>query len=280
MDLKLLASIPPWEWPPNGGGTLLAVLGDRQAAESEQLLAAEMAGEIVAIDDQLAAALLSLVGEATASDALRARAALSLGPVLEHMDHGRDDYYLSLDEETFAPPPISEHTFQRIRQSLRARYLEEEIPQEVRRRILEASVRAPADWHRDAIRAAYSREDRDWRLTAVFAMQYVRGFTDAIVAALDDPDEEIRYEAVRAAGNWEVDAAWPQVSALLAAPDTDKPLLLAAIEAAVSIRPREAEPLLDDLSDSDDVEIADAASNAMMMATAPFDDEFDDDSEL
>ena len=280
MDLKLLASIPPWEWPPNGGIKLLAVLEDRQAAESEQLLAAEMAGEIVAIDDQLAAALVSLVGDPSASEPLRSRAALSLGPVLEHMDQGRDDYYLSLEVETFEPPPISGHTFQRIQQSLRTRYLEEEIPEEVRRRILEASVRAPADWHRGAIRAAYSREDRDWRLTAVFAMQYVRGFNDEIVAALDAPDEEIRYEAVRAAGNWEVDAAWPHVAGLLAAPATDKTLLLAAIEAAVAIRPREAEPLLADLSDSDDVEIADAASNAMMMATAPFDDEFDDDSEL
>ena len=142
-----------------------------------------MAGEIVAIDDDLAAALLSLVGDATASDALRARAALSLGPVLEHMDQGRDDHYLSLDEETFEPPPISEHTFQRIRQSLPARYLEEDIPEEVRRRILESSVRAPAGWHPGVIRAAYSREDRDWRLTAVFAMQYVRGFNDEIVAA-------------------------------------------------------------------------------------------------
>ena len=280
MDLKLLASIPPWEWPPNGGITLLAVLGDRQAAESEQLLAAEMAGEIVAIDDQLAAAVLSLAGDPSASEPVRCRAALSLGPVLEHMDHGRDDYYLSLEEDTFAPPPISEHTFQRIQQSLRARYLEEDIPTEVRRRILEASVRAPADWHRGAVRAAYSREDRDWRLTAVFAMQYVSGFADEIVAALEDPDEEIRYEAVRAAGNWEVDAAWPHVAALLAAPVTDKALLLAAIEAAPAIRPREAEPLLADLSDSDDVEIADAASNAVMMATSPFDDEFDDDPEL
>ena len=79
-------------------------------------------------------------------------------------------------------------------------------------------------------------------------MQYVNGFDDDIVAALDDPDEEISYEAVQAAGAWEVDAAWPHVSALLTAPDTDKVLLLAAIEAAVAIRPREAEPLLAELT--------------------------------
>ena len=280
MDLKLLARIPPWEWPPNGGITLLAVLDDRKADAADRLLAAELAGEIVAIDDQLAAALLSLVGDPSASEPLRCRAALSLGPVLEQMDQGRDDHFLSLDEETLGPPPISEHTFHRIQETLRVRYLEDDLPPEVRRHVLEASVRAPADWHRDAIRAAYSSADRDWRLTAVFAMRYVRGFPDEIVAAFNDPDEEIRYEAVCAAGNWELDAAWPQVSALLAAHGTDKALLLAAIEASASIRPQEAEPLLAELSDSHDADIADAADNAMMMASAPFDDEFDDDSEL
>ena len=37
--------------------------------------------------------------------------------------------------------------------------------------------------------------------------------------SVDDPDDEIRYEAVRAAGNWEVDAAWPHMTAMLAAPE-------------------------------------------------------------
>ena len=279
MDLTSLANLPPWQWPTDIGNTLLAVLRDRKADESEHLLAAEMAGEIVAINDDLAGALLSIVADATASEELRSRAALSLGPVLEQMDMDSIGDIPGLDE-SFDAPPISEHTFHRIQQSLHARYLENDIPKEVRRRILESSVRAPADWHRDAIRAAYSRDDRDWRLTAVFAMRYVHGFTDGIVAALDDPDEEVRYEAVTAAGNWEVDAAWPHVSALLTAPDTDKALLLAAIEAAAAIRPQEAEPLLAELTDSHDADIADAAGSAIMMATNPFDDDFDDESEL
>ena len=280
MDLTRLARLPPWQWPPDTGNTLLAVLRDQQADESEHLLAAEMAGEIVAINDDLAGALLSIVGDATASEELRSRAALSLGPVLEQMDMDSVDDLPGLDDELLDAQPISEHTFHRIQETLRVRYLEDDVPKEVRRRILEASVRAPADWHRDAIRAAYTREDRDWRLTAVFAMQFVRGFTDEIVAALDDPDEEIRYEAVTAAGNWEVDAAWPYVSALLAAPDTDKELLLVAIEAGAAIRPQEAEPLLAELSDSRDAEIAEAAGGAMMMVASPFDDEFEDESEL
>ncbi len=173
LDLTLLARIPPHEWPPNGGKTLQAVLDDRQADEPDRLLAAELAGEVVVIDDDLAGILLSLVGDVAASEPLRCRAALSLGPVLEQMDLGSDDDFLGLDEETLGAPPISEHTFRRIQETLRARYLEDDVPPEVRRHVLEASVRAPADWHGDAIRAAYSREDRDWRLTAVFAM-YLR----------------------------------------------------------------------------------------------------------
>ena len=166
-------------------------------------MAAEMAGEIVAINDHLAGALLSIVADATASDELRSRAALALGSVLAQMDNDSIGDVPGLDDE-FDAQPISEHTFHRIQQSLRARYLEDDIPKEVRRRILEASVRAPAAWYRDAIREAYSREDRDWRLTAVFAMRFVDGFTDEIVAALNDPDEEVRYEAVNAAaiGKW------------------------------------------------------------------------------
>ena len=281
MDLTRLARIPPHEWPPNGGNTLRAVLDDRQADESDRLLAAELAGEVVVIDDDLAGILLSLVGDATASEPLRCRAALSLGPVLEQMDLDSDDDFLGLDEEVLSAPPISEHTFRRIQETLRARYLEDDVPSEVRRYILAASARAPADWHRDAIRAAYSREDRGWRLTAVSAMRHVRGFGDEIVTALDDPDADIRRAAVSAAGNWEVEAAWPHVSALLSAPDTDKSLLLAAIEAAAYICPQEAEPLLLELSDSADAEIAVAAGDAAMMAAAGVeaDDELDDDAE-
>lgn len=281
MDLTLLAHIPPHEWPPNGGNTLRAALDDRQADESDRLLAAELAGEVVVMDDDLAGTLLSLVGDAGASEPLRCRAALSLGPVLEQMDLGSDDDFLSLDEETLGAPPISEHTFRRIQETLRVWYLEEDVPSEVRRHILEASVRAPADWHGDAIRAAYSREDRDWRLTALFAMYYVRGFDDEIRTALDDPNADIRRAAVSAAGNWEVEAAWPHVSALLSAPDTDKSLLLAAIEAAAYICPQEAEALLHELSDSADAEIAAAAGDAAMMAAAGIEaeDELDEDAE-
>ena len=116
-------------------------------------------------------------------------------------------------------------------------YLDNSTPKEVRRRILEASVRAPETWHQDAIRDAYSSGDREWMLTAVFSMRWVRGFEDQILEALKSADPEIQYEAVNAAGNCELDAAWPHIIELLDEAHSPKPLLFAAIEAVGSIRP-------------------------------------------
>ena len=136
--------------------------------------------------------------------------------------------------------PISERTFLNIQDTLHILYLDKSNPKEVRRRILEASVRAPQAWHQKAIMAAYSGGDKDWMLTAVFSMRWVRGFDKQILEALNSADPEIHYEAVNAAGNWELDVAWPHIIVLLNDAGTPKPLLLAAIGAASSIRPQEA----------------------------------------
>ena len=103
----------------------------------------------------------------------------------------------------FADPddvPVAERTFHRIGESLRKLYMDAGVPEEVRRRILEASVRAPEDWHEEAVRAAYGSDDDAWRLTAVFCMRFVRGFDEQIVEALDSENPDIHYEAVCAAG--------------------------------------------------------------------------------
>lgn len=76
--------------------------------------------------------------------------------------------------------PISERTFRRIEKSLRELYMDAQIPWEVRRRILEASVRAPQDWHESAVRSAYASGDDASKLTAVFCMRFVRGFDEQI----------------------------------------------------------------------------------------------------
>jgi hypothetical protein len=268
MDLKMLANTPPWEWPEEADQMLLEILTEDQVDASDRLLAAELAGDYTVINDKLVDALLSILHGDDESEQLRSKAAISLGPVLEQADiYGFDD-----PDDV----PISEETSIKIQESLRRLYLDAALLKKVRRRILEASVRAPQEWHQDAIRAAYASDDDEWRLTAVFSMRWARGFDDQIIEALESNNEDIHYQAVRAAGNWEVDAAWPHVSGLVSSPGTDKPLLLAAIDAMTTIRPQEAATILLELADSDDEEIVDAAHEAMAMAAALSDDAFDD----
>jgi hypothetical protein len=175
--------------------------------------------------------------------------------------------------------PITEGMARRIQDSLRELYLDHSTPKEVRRRILEASVRAPEAWHQDAIAQAYSSGDKEWMLTAVFAMRWVLGFDNQILEALKSADPDIHYEAVQAAGNWELDAAWTHIVELVNDPETPKPLLLAAIGAAGSIRPAEAPGILLDLADSEDEDIAEAADEAMMMAEGAAAYQEEDDEE-
>jgi hypothetical protein len=269
VDLKTLSDTPPWDWPSDAGKMFQKILNDSRAQKSDRLMAAELAGDSTVINDDLADALMAIVRDAVEQENLRARAAISLGAVLEQADM---DGFEDPDEV-----PISERTFRNIQDTLHRHYLEKSNPKEVRRRILEASVRAPQDWHQNAIMAAYSSGDRDWMLTAVFSMRWVRGFDNQILEALKSADPEIHYEAVSAAGNWELDAAWPHIIALLNDAGTPKPLLLVAIGAASSIRPLEAGEILMDLAASDDEEIAEAADEAIAMSEPMPDEEDDED---
>ena len=264
MDLKILKNCPPWDWPESAAGMFLRILRDDRADKSERRLAAELAGDFTVINDELVDALLSIARSGGEPESLRAEAVLSLGPALEHAD-----------TEGFNDPddvPISEETFRGIQESLREIYMDPGVPKELRRLTLEASVRAPRDWHQYAVRDAYSGGDEDWRLTAVFCMQFVRGFDDRILEALESENRDIHYQAVCAAGNWGVDAAWPHIAGLITAGETDKPLLLAAIGAAACIRPLEAAEILVGLTDSDDEDVAEAACEAMAMAEVASDD--------
>ncbi len=269
MDLTILEEIPPWDWPEDAGEMLLKILADDRADAAERILAAELAGDLTVINDNLVDALLSILRSNDASEGLRGKAAISLGPVLEHA--GMDGFE-NPDDVT-----ISEGTFHRIQDSLRQLYIDADVPKNVRRRSLEASVRAPQVWHQDAIRAAHCGDDEDWKLTAVFSMRWIRGFDKQILDALGSGNEDIHYQAICAAGDWEVDAAWSHVARLVRAPQTDKALLLAAIDAVVSIRPQEAGVFLFDLTNSDDEDIVEAAYEAMAIAAGPLGDEFDEE---
>lgn len=272
--LEQLQRTPPWEWPDHAGATLLAVVRDRRASEEERVLAAELAGESVFVDDALAKALVAVVGSAEEPEELRATSAIALGPVLELCDTEGFD-----EDDDMNDAPISERTFGEVRQALRATYENPSTPKLVRRRVLEGAVRAPQDWQREAIRVAYATDDPEWRLTAVFCMRFVQGFDEQILASLESPDVEVEAEAVRGAGEWELKEAAPHVLRLLANKDTDKDLLVAAITAVATVSRDRALELLPDFEDSDDPDIAEAAEEATQMAQLDWNAAIDDGEE-
>ena len=261
MNIDELQNTPPWEWPEDAGETILETLANRQAKTSDRLLAAELGGELVAMTDALAHGLLAVAESNDEPDELRGEAAVALGPVLEQADLDGFD-----DTDDLMEVPITEDTFKEIVAALHYLYFDAEVPKTVRRRILEASVRAPQDWHAEEIQNAYASGDKDWVLTAVFAMRFVPGFDDHILESLQNPDSHVHFEAVRAAGNWELKPAWDHLVKLVQDPETQRPLRLAAIDAIAAIHPREAKGILLELTESNDEEIVDAAQEAMLMA--------------
>jgi uncharacterized protein (UPF0147 family) len=277
VDLGTLADTPPWDWPRDAGKIFHALLTDNKANQSDRLIAAELAGDFTVINNELSDALLGIVSGADQPEQLRAAAAISLGPVLEQADLELEDTGEFEDPDDV---PIGASTFHRIRRELHKLYSDDRVPREVRRRILEASVRSPQNWHRDAISRAYSSGDKDWVLTAVFSMRQVRGFDEQIMEALKSGDPAIEYEAVQAAGNWELNSAWSHIARLVQDPATPKHILLAAIDAIAGIRPGEAGAILADLLDSDDEEIVEAADEALTIAEGSagrIDDDLDTD---
>jgi hypothetical protein len=258
LNVKQLSKIPPWEWPEDAAALVLETLTNRKAPASDRQLASEMAGEIVILNEAIADALLKIIKSHDESDTLRSGAAIALGPGLEEADLG--DY-----DDPDDTPALSKSLVRKIQQTLHALYLDAKEPDDVRRSVLEASVRYPQDWHADAIRNAYESDNKKWLLTSVFCMRFVKGFEDKILESLKSKEQGVLCHAVIAAGNWEVDAAWGKIAQLVKSSTTEKQLRLAAIEAVASIRPNETD-ILEPLIDSYDEDIAEAAMDALTEA--------------
>lgn len=269
MNLSELSKTPAWEWPDGTDDFLLGVLRDAKTTLPDRIVAAELAGDYVVVNDDIARTLIGIAGDRNADDELRCIAAISLGPALEDAD--------MMDPDDPDDSVISEHVFEGLRRGLRKIYMDADAPESVRRSVLEAAVRAPEDWHREAVRGAYGSGSPEWKLTAVFCMRFVEGFEDEITESLASDDPLLLREAVLAAGNWDIRAAWPLVRALMVDPKAERNLRIAAIEASPGIDPDAAVDLLVELSVSDDEEIADTANEALAICTGAGDDEEDFD---
>lgn len=273
MNVKQLNEIPPWEWPQEAADVVLATLTNQNAPAEDRLIASELAGEEVIINEDLATALMKIIQSPKETENLRSRSAISFGPVLEIADYDEFD-------DPDDPPALSRSFVEKIQQTLHQTFLDPEVPTDVRRSILEASVRFSQDWHVHAVRTAYQSNEAKWRITAVFCMAHIKGFEDEILASVKSEDKDILYEAVIAAGNWELDAAYPKIAKLVVDDRTEKNLRIAAIEAAALIRPYQIE-ILESLTDSDDEDISEAAMDAMAEAglAESWDEEDEEDFE-
>src|SRR5215469_4050799 len=61
MDLKALQDTPPWEWPRDAAERFQKTLLDHQADQTDRLIAAELAGDLTVINDDLADALTRII---------------------------------------------------------------------------------------------------------------------------------------------------------------------------------------------------------------------------
>jgi HEAT repeat protein len=247
---------------PEKSAQLVAKIRDSSLHEEERLIAIKLGGDLMNMDDGIADALLAVVTSDEESEELRSNAAIALGPVLEDCDLMGFDF----DDDDVA---ISEETYARVRRELKRIVLDEHQPRDVRRSAMEASVRAPDDWHEPEIRAALESADPLWKITAVFSMGFVGGFDRQILAALDDDDSRIEREAILAAGHQSVGEAFPKIRALAESEEAERGLRLAAVEALSGYDSTPAIETLHTLAEHDDEEVAELAEYGLSFMVDP-----------
>lgn len=265
MDVKTLKDVPPWKWPKKAGNTFLKILRNPGADPVDRLVAADLAGDFAVINDKLAGVLLDILRNGNEPEKLRIRSAVSLGPVLEYSH----TYGFGSDEGSISPEMT-----ERIKENFRNLYEDTTAPREVRRRVLEVSVRAPQEWHAEAVRTARLSEDADYQLTAVFCMGFIPGFDNEIMEAMESDNPVIRNEAVKAAGKWQVETDWLDIDCPLISGEDDNPLLRSTIRMTTGVLSPETDRLYDLSECSDNDEFLDTLHDVLTMDELPWDDEF------
>jgi hypothetical protein len=273
MSMTELQNLPVWEWPDSARAEIFQTLANKSASADDRMLAAELAYDAATNSDEGVAILADIASDRGESIEMRGKAALAIGPALELAALG------NWDEEGAS---VSEKAFNKIRKQIKVIFEDGTEDSELRRCVFEALVRAPEDWHKDAIREAYENPDDGWQRSAVFAMRFVSGFKDEILESLESEDEEVLFNAICAAAERQVRDAWPYVEELLGDEGTAREILLAAIDATPFLAPSAdtASEALDHLLLSDDQDIVDAAMEAINASAEEGDDEeWDEDEE-
>ncbi len=229
--------------------------------EAEERLAAlfEISDEV---DDELVGELERMLLE-DPDEEVRARVPISLGPALELC-------FTELDEEGRLPPPdfynmapLTQEVYDRLVETLRRVYLDGTAPELVRRRVLEGAIRSPQPWQEKAVAAAYRSGEESWQITAVFCMGHLRGFEDEIVEAFESESEQVRFEAIRAAGEAGVQRLARPLQALAEDPEADPDERIVAILATANIGATGTFEILDELCADPEEAVAEAAEEAL-----------------
>ena len=259
--LEFLQEIPPWEWPKGSGEIFLEVLHDEQATESDQLIAAELAGEFSVINDELVDALIAILNRSDKSEELRGTAAIARGRPLR-----ASSWKASRTKATVLLPNP------RLTRSRSHCARSTWTPITCQGRCAAESSRPPCAHLRTGILMLSERRfpvmTRHGGSRPSSACATFLGSTSRFSRHSAARTRRILREAVIAAGEQVVDAAWPRVTALLNPSQTERSLLLAAIDAVASINPDLAPEVLNDLGGSEDDEIATAVFDALALQEA------------
>ncbi|MBA2321543.1 MAG: HEAT repeat domain-containing protein [Deltaproteobacteria bacterium] len=261
--LATLQLLPPWEWPADAPSVLAEALSAGDAPDRSA--AVELASQAFQ-DEAVVGALIDIVRNAEDDEDLRAGSAIALGPAIEAHASSFED----LEEAS-----VSKETYERACVALEDTWRDQAEPVVVRRAALEAAVRAARPWQSDAVRAACASEDPDWRATGVFCAVYVEDLGPLALAALDDPDVEVRAAAIRAAGDLGADEV-DRFLAILASPDSPTTLQVAAMDALGALGAERAASAIEPFLDSDDYDLAEAAQEAIEQIALASEIELDD----
>lgn len=252
--LGMLETGPIEDWPPDASATVRAGLqaGDAEIVERSARLSWPV------MDEEIANELMRLL-ESDAAPEVRATAAIAFGPVLE--DECLDEDW-SPDAGRLGDD-LGPRLLGRVQDVFQRVFADEAQPKLVRRRVLEASVRCAMDWHPGAVRSIVASEDEDWRVTALFCMGLVPGFSSEVMDAIRTTTGDVQLQAVQAAGELGLAEAGDLIMALAASDDTPEELRVEAIYAVAGIRPEGGDELLQGLTEHEDDEIATAAEDAI-----------------
>jgi HEAT repeat protein len=135
---------------------------------------------------------------------------------------------------------------------------------EVRRRAVESIAYSGQAQVRDIIEVTYCDDEEKMRISAVFAMGRSADplWCDMVIAELDNPDSEMRYEAARACGELEASAALSDLIDRIEA-DPDSEVQEMAIWALGRIGGKEARRVLEACCENKDEALRQAAEEAL-----------------